>query len=88
MRLKQILTEKKMTYRELSAATGITEGHLNDVANGNSGCGLVTASKIAAALGVGLDELVGDESEKEDSDNLQNPASAQDQASTGDKETD
>lgn len=85
MQLKKILTEKKMTFRQLSIAIGITEGHLNSVANGKADCTTAVAKKIADALDITLDELVGNESDEKDSGSVQNPTTAQDQASTGDK---
>lgn len=85
MQLKKILTEKKMTFRKLSIATGITEGHLNSVANGKADCTTAFAKRIADALDITIDELVGNDTETEGSGNSQNHATAQDQAGTGDK---
>lgn len=60
MKLKKILTEKGMTYRELALNTGYTEKHLNYIANGKGDCTTAVAKKIAEVLGVSLDELLSE----------------------------
>jgi ribosome-binding protein aMBF1 (putative translation factor) len=58
IRSKRIAQGK--TLRDLAAGAGISFAYLSDVENGKKSMGLVRAHRVAKALGVSLDWLVGD----------------------------
>lgn len=54
-RLKGILEQRNMTYKELAFETGLHHNTIAKVANGNRGLTIDNAVKIADALQVSLD---------------------------------
>ncbi len=57
-RIKEEREKRGMTQMALAVAAGLHPGHVSRIENG-SGCELKTARKLADALEVTLDELVG-----------------------------
>ena len=57
LRLKEILTERGMTLKDFSAASGISQSNLSNYLNGNISPTLDTLKRIASSLGIGLVEL-------------------------------
>lgn len=55
--IKDIRTEKKITLSQLSAKTGVSVTHINDVENGLKEPGLSVAIRIAKALKVPITDL-------------------------------
>lgn len=58
-RLKGILEQRNMTYKELAFETGLHYNTIAKVANGNRGLTIENAVKIADVLQVSLDYLIG-----------------------------
>lgn len=56
--LAKIRNEKGITQQEISTSTGFTQGQISRWENGKS-FSLTTATKLAAALNVSIDELMG-----------------------------
>lgn len=56
-RLNQILVEKSVPERELAEATDLDVGHVNRIKNGRTVPNIVTALKLAHALGMPVEEL-------------------------------
>lgn len=59
IRLKALLMEKKMTQKELSRKCGMTEASISRYISGERICHASNLSKIAAAMGVSADYLIG-----------------------------
>ena len=57
LRLKEILTERGITLKDFSMASGISQSNLSNYHNGNISPTLETLKRIAASLGVELAEL-------------------------------
>lgn len=60
MKLDQIMADKKMTGYRLAKISGVSQASISDYRNGASQPTLSIAKRIADALGVTIDELVGD----------------------------
>ena len=60
MKLKEIANAKGFTFAELSRQTGISVRHISRIANGHQDCTTAYAKRLADALGVTIDDLVGD----------------------------
>ncbi len=56
-KMKQIRSEKGMTQRQLSDATGISERQICVIENGAATPGLDSANAIAKALGVQIEDI-------------------------------
>ena len=72
-RIREIRNAKGMTIRELSDATGLTEGTIGNAESGRNSPALDNARKIAEALGVTLDELLI-ETQDSKTDNVGTPS--------------
>ena len=57
-RLQSLLEERKMSRRELSAKTGLTEAAISRYITGQREPRTITLSSIARALDVSIDELL------------------------------
>jgi transcriptional regulator with XRE-family HTH domain len=57
--LKRLRTERDMTQTELAAQAGIRESDVIRYERGNNMPRVETAVKLAAALGVTVDDLIG-----------------------------
>ena len=60
MRIKELLTEKRITSKTLSQRTGITEMGISNMITGKSSPTAESIMKIASALGVKCGELFDD----------------------------
>lgn len=65
LRIKEILSQKGMTLKELSRLSGITQSNLSNYLNGNISPTLDTLIKIATHLEVDIRELFGEEDDIE-----------------------
>ena len=65
LRIKEILSQKGMTLKDLSRLSGITQSNLSNYLNGNISPTLDTLIKIANHLKVDIRELFGKEDDIE-----------------------
>lgn len=65
LRIKEILSQKGMTLKDLSQLSGITQSNLSNYLNGNISPTLDTLIKIASYLEVDIRELFGEEDDIE-----------------------
>ena len=65
LRIKEILSQKGMTLKDLSRLSGITQSNLSNYLNGNISPTLDTLIKIASHLKVDIRELFGEEDDIE-----------------------
>ncbi|UQA61425.1 helix-turn-helix domain-containing protein [Polyangium aurulentum] len=56
-RIRDLRLEKNMSLDQLSAASGVTKGHLSSVEHGRTVINVGTADKIARGLGMKLNTL-------------------------------
>lgn len=63
LRIKEILSQKGMTLKDLSRLSGITQSNLSNYLNGNISPTLDTLIKIATHLEIDIRELFGEEEE-------------------------
>jgi DNA-binding XRE family transcriptional regulator len=52
---------RKLTQEELAAKAGISQGYLSELETGRKAGDLATLRRVAAALGVGLDDVIHNE---------------------------
>ena len=71
-RLKQALTDKRLTQMWLAGQSGLSFQHINDVIKGRHTVSLVAAVNIAEALDISLDWLTG-RTDNEDIMNFRDP---------------
>ena len=57
--IKKIRNEKKLTQKELARLLNVSEAMISQYESKNSNLRLSTIQKIAAALGVKLEDLIG-----------------------------
>ena len=70
-RLKQTRQKKDLNYKQLSESSGVTSTALSHYEKGDKMPNMESAAKIAAALGVSIDWLCGNENvEKKDNSNI------------------
>ena len=62
--LKMIMDEQNVSGYELAKRTGISSSHVSDIVLDKKQPTVMIAKKIADALGVSLDDLVGDKPKK------------------------
>lgn len=60
MRIKQIRSELKMSQAELARRCGVTQAAISKYEDGKREPSLAMLKKIAAVLGVSVDELIKD----------------------------
>ena len=65
LRIKEILSQKGMTLKELSQLSGITQSNLSNYLNGNISPTLDTLIKIANHLEIEVRELFGEKDDVE-----------------------
>lgn len=65
LRIKEILSQKGMTLKDLSRLSGITQSNLSNYLNGNISPTLDTLTKIAKYLDVEVKELFGEKDDVE-----------------------
>ncbi|MBR3317987.1 MAG: helix-turn-helix transcriptional regulator [Atopobiaceae bacterium] len=58
-RLRFWLAQRRMTQRDLAVASGVTEAAVSKYVNGEREPRAITLTKLASALGVSTDELMG-----------------------------
>lgn len=58
-KIKAIRAQKGITQKQLADAVGVSGPYIHDLENDNRGAKNETWNKIAAALGVTVDELIG-----------------------------
>ncbi|MBC2723331.1 helix-turn-helix transcriptional regulator [Desulfosporosinus sp.] len=56
-RIKEIRKKQKVTQKELSKMTGISQSELSLIENGKKTCIVETAKKIAKALGFSVEHV-------------------------------
>jgi transcriptional regulator, XRE family len=61
MRLKQLREAKNMTQTELSVRSGVSQTYISDLEAGKKQPTIPIVKKLAAALGVSVSELLGEE---------------------------
>lgn len=59
-RIKEIRTAKRITQQELASACDVSQPYIVDLERGARGAKPETMKRIAAALGVDVSELTGD----------------------------
>ncbi|MCB8814648.1 helix-turn-helix domain-containing protein [Desulfosporosinus shakirovi] len=70
--LKKIRTTLKMTQKQLADLVHMDESMINKIENGHSTGSIRTLTKLAAALGVSIAELIGEQSpEQPEEDDVQ-----------------
>jgi len=70
--IKKIRTTLKMTQKQLADLVDIDESMINKIENGHSTGSIRTLTKLAAALGVSIAELIGEQSpEQREEDDVQ-----------------
>jgi transcriptional regulator with XRE-family HTH domain len=60
-KIKAIRVQKGITQKKLADAVGVSSPYIHDLENNNRGARNETLDKIAAALGVTVSELLGEE---------------------------
>lgn len=56
--LKRIRTKKGITQADIARSLGVSRGFVSNLENGKTNPTLATISKIADAIGVGIEELL------------------------------
>lgn len=56
-RIKDLRKERKMTQTELARLAGVSQPHIHDLENGHRHASPETLERIAAALGVAVEDL-------------------------------
>lgn len=67
-RIKEILSEKKMTSKELAEKMGKAPQYVSNIINGGKGASLSTLTDIADALNVEIRDLFATTNSQEESD--------------------
>lgn len=57
--IRRIRVERRMTQKDLAAASGVSQPFIVDLERGARGAKPETLERIAAALGVTVDDLIG-----------------------------
>lgn len=63
--VRQVRQRIGISQKDLARKVGITQAFLSEVETGTKSPSLLTAAKLARALGCTIDELLGDETGKE-----------------------
>lgn len=66
--VKRLRTEHGLTQKQLADRVQIDESMINKIENGHSSGSIRTLTKLAAALGVSITELIGEQSLKSQED--------------------
>ncbi len=60
-RIKKLRIQLGLTQTELARAIGVSQTHMSNIENGNSGISLGTAVKISRKLGCSIDSFAAEE---------------------------
>jgi len=56
--LKQIRVQKQMSQGDIARALGVDKGYISNIENGKKNPTLLTLTRLAEALDVGVDDLI------------------------------